>query len=127
MATAMNGCAADPTPVARDAAPSKDAAEETAHFDGPIFEAPGPVNCVTTIWGVTPIQPEASASSCLFQVSPHLPTDAWVNAVTLDGVALPADEYQLISGDTLELTGQACIDYQASEIANIRLILDCHV
>jgi hypothetical protein len=126
MATALNGCAADPLPAVTDADGSRDAAEETAHSDGPIFEAPGPVNCVTTVPQLTPIQPEASASTCLFEVSPHLPPDAWVNAVTLDGVDLPAEEYELMSGDTLELTGQACTDYRTSETGNIRLILACH-
>lgn len=125
VASALHGCATDPTPVATDAGASDYAVDEATPPDGPVFEAAVPFNCATTVPRVTPIQPEPPDTSCLFDVSPPLPADAWVNGVTVDGVDLPGPEYTLIGRDVLELTGQACTEYRAGEIADIRLILAC--
>lgn len=122
---ALDGCAADPKPRVEDADVSADSVGEIEPSDGPIFESEVVITCVATNPRVTPVQPPPLTASCVFDVSPRLPADIGVNVVTGDGVELPREEYELVGGNVLELTGQACADYLAGKIAVVTLQIAC--
>ena len=123
----LYACAADPTPAVIDAA-ATDSPGDPAPPDQSFFEMDASDTCLTTVPRTTPLPSDAGESTCLFQISPPIPTVGRGYEVVADGVVLPSTEYVLYGGrDRLELTGQTCVDYRAGTIKDVSVFVHCGV
>jgi len=120
----VHACAADPKQEVTDAA-ATDLWQDAAPTDLPTFGSDAPVNCLTTVPRTIPIQSDAGEESCLFQITPPLPAGDFSYGVFADGTRLLSQEFELHGRDSLELIGRGCVDYLASTITDVSVIVDC--
>ena len=121
---ALYGCAADPNREATDAA-AADSADSAAPPDRPFFEAEASVYCSTTVPNTIPLQSDAGGETCLFQISPPLPSGDIIYEVLANGTALLSTEFEWHGRDSFELIGQACVDYRAGTLTNVSVFVTC--
>ena len=124
--SALHACAAEPTPAVIDAA-ATDSPGDPAPPDQSFFETDASDTCLRTVPKTTPLPSDAGESTCLFQISPPIPTVGRGYGVDADGVILPSTEYELYGRDLLELTGQTCVDYRAGTIKDVSVFVHCGV
>lgn len=122
---ASQACAAEPPSRTKEGDASSEAGADAATFEGRVFEAGAPINCVSTNPRTTPIDPGLNGMSCLFEVSPPLLGGEVTSYVVIDGVLLPSSQYEVHGYDVLELTGVACEDYRDGKIGNVAVEVAC--
>jgi len=111
----------------KDASASSEAGADAAAAEGNVFESGASITCVSTNPRTTPIDPGLTGMSCLFEVSPPFPGGDVTSYVVIDGILLPASEYEVHDNDVLELTGVACQDYREGKIKSVTILVACAV
>ena len=125
LATALQGCAAEP-PSRTTSDASADADEGLDSPDGRSVDFSASPTCSSTTPRVVPLPTDGDTAACLFQLIPPMPyADDQISLLLVDGVELPATEYELHGGDVVELKGQACADYRAGTITSLSVVIAC--
>ena len=69
-----------------------------------------------------------TVGQCFFSVTPALTSTQSIGGVTYDGGTIPADPANgyTAMGSGIQLNGQACSDFMAGTIKNVRVLVDCN-
>jgi len=70
-----------------------------------------------------------TVGQCFFSVTPALTSSQAIGGVTYDGGTITPDAtngYSVVGKNGIQLNGQACDDFMAGKIKNVRVLVDCN-